>query len=79
MRGWEKGYDSGKQDAEDAGDDEEDDTECKCSQCTSPEEYDMGWSDGYQGVEIDPDLKDNEAYMDGYLQGRDDGEAAEAT
>lgn len=81
--GWDKGYENGEQDAEDVDDEEEtgfesgsdkEDYECKCSQCTSPKEYDMGWSDGYVGSDVDPDMKENEAYMDGYLQGRDDRE-----
>lgn len=74
--GWDKGYDAAEKDAEDAND-EEDDGEndeyaCRCSQCVCPKEYDAGWSDGYVGSDVDPDMKENEAYMDGYLQGRDD-------
>ena len=78
--GWDKGYEAAEQDAEDADDGEDEagfDPEeyaCKCSQCTSPQHYDMGWSDGYTGSGVDPDMKENEAYMDGYLQGRDDRE-----
>jgi hypothetical protein len=71
--GWDKGYDAAEKDAEDTRA-EEDEYACKCSQCTSPKEYDMGWSDGYVGSDVDPDMKENEAYMDGYLQGRDDRE-----
>ena len=78
--GWDKGYEAAEKDAEDSDDGEDEagfDPEeyaCKCSQCTNPQEYDMGWSDGYVGSDVDPDLKENEAYMDGYLQGRDDRE-----
>ena len=80
--GWDKGYDAAEKDAADNAAEEEDDGEndqlfclnadCRCSQCTSPKEYDAGWSDGYVGSDVDPDMKENEAYMDGYLQGRDD-------
>lgn len=74
--GWDKGYEAAEKDAEDARNEEAgfapEDYECKCAQCTNPEEYDMGWNDGYTEAEIDPDLKDNEAYMAGFLQGRDD-------
>lgn len=77
--GWDKGYEAAEQDAEDSDDEEEvgfapEEYACKCSACVNPQEYDMGWSDGYTEAQIDPDLKDNEAYMDGYLQGRDDRE-----
>jgi hypothetical protein len=86
--GWDKGYDAAEKDAEDTraeddgvcrcpqctGIDDEDEYACKCSQCTNPREYDAGWSDGYVGSDVDPDMKENEAYMDGYLQGRDDRE-----
>lgn len=79
--GWDKGYEAAEQDAADAGEEtgfesgsDKEDYECKCSQCTNPQEYDMGWSDGYVGSDVDPDMKENEAYMDGFLQGRDDRE-----
>lgn len=80
--GWDKGYEAAEQDAADAGEEtgfesgsDKEDYECKCSQCTNPHEYDMGWSDGYVGSDVDPDMKENEAYMDGFLQGRDDRES----
>ena len=80
--GWDKGYDAAEKDAADAGEEtgfesgsDKEDYECKCSQCTSPQHYDMGWSDGYVGSDVDPDMKENEAYMDGFLQGRDDRES----
>jgi hypothetical protein len=71
--GWAKGYDAGRKDAEDA----DDDYECKCLQCTNPREYDMGWNDGFNtDAGLDPDMKDNEAYMKGFLNGRDDREVS---
>ena len=87
--GWEKGYDSGEADAEDAEDarddqdgpefeitlEEEEECACKCPQCTNPREYDMGWEDGFNtDAGVDPEMKDNEAYMQGFLNGRDDRE-----
>ena len=79
--GWDKGYEAAEQDAADAGEEtgfesgsDKEDYECKCSQCDDHRHYTMGWNDGYIEAEIDPDMKENEAYMDGYLQGRDDRE-----
>lgn len=85
-KGWEKGYDSGEADAEGRDSEDEEDEEeagfesgsdkedyqCQCPQCTNSPDYSMGWSDGYVGSDVDPDMKENEAYMDGFLQGRDD-------
>lgn len=78
--GWDKGYDAGEKDAADnaaeetgfeSGSDKED-YQCQCPQCTNSPDYSMGWEDGYVGSGIDLDMAENEAYMDGYLQGRDD-------
>lgn len=74
--GYNRGYDDAMQEDEDedeAGFDPEE-YACKCSSCTNPKEYDMGWEDGFTQADIDPDMKDNGAYMDGFLQGREDRE-----
>lgn len=78
--GIEEGYNRGYDDAMQ----EDEDETCHCSECTgiddeedekemsSKEFYDAGWKDGYCGKDLDLTMKEDNVYLWGYQDGREE-------